>query len=273
MAGLHILFISSDVSRDPFLRNYLLIWTGIGLFAFVYRTLMPKIFIRQFEYRVEKVNVVGGNVVELIMQPITNEMSFEPGQFVFIKFLHTGVAGITTEAHPFSISSSPKDPFLRLSAKALGDYTTALMNIKPGAIAEIEGAYGKFSYRNYKSVDQIWIGGGIGITPFLSMARSLVPGDLKVDLYYSVKSTAEFVDFETLASLVPQLNNKFRVIPWVADERGFLTADAVEKESGGITGKDIFICGPPMMMKAMREQLRTKGVPNSMIHSEEFSMS
>ena len=51
--------------------------------------------------------------------------------------------------------------------KALGDYTQSLKNLKPGTIAEIEGAFGKFSYTHYGDSPQIWIAGGIGVTPFL----------------------------------------------------------------------------------------------------------
>jgi predicted ferric reductase len=271
-AGLHILLINSDVSRDPFLRYYLLTFVALGLIAFVYRTLLGSILIRKFSYHVDAVNVVGQNVIELVMRPVGVRMDYQPGQFVFIRFLYSGDSSITTEPHPFSISSSPSDDFLRLSVKALGDFSQSLMNLKPGAIAEIEGAYGKFSYQNYANQNQIWIAGGIGITPFLSMARSLSATGPHVDLYYSVKSATEFVDFDALSQIVPLRAQQFRVIPFVADDKGFLTADYIEKQSEGLAGKDIFICGPPGMMKAMRTQLRAKGIPNRMIHSEEFAM-
>ncbi len=272
-AALHILFVFSDTSSNPALKYYLLAWSVLGLVAYTYRTLAGSILVRKYNYHVDAVNRVGDSVVELVMKPVGNPMKFQPGQFVFIRFRYSGDKAITTEAHPFSISSSPKDDFLRLSVKALGDYTTALINLKPGAIAEIEGAYGKFSYTNYTNPKQVWIAGGIGITPFLSMAGSLLPEqELEVDLYYSVKAASEFVDFEKLSNITSTAHH-FRTIPWITDERGFLSADAIEKESQTLVGKDFYICGPPGMMKAMRAGLRAKGVPNYRIHSEEFAMS
>jgi predicted ferric reductase len=163
---------------------------------------------------------------------------------------------------------------LRLDVKALGDYTKSLLKIQPGAIAEIEGAYGKFSYKNYDNTDQIWIAGGIGITPFLSMARSLKPEQkINVDLYYSVKSADELVDYQTLASIMSTESMRFRLIPHIADTSGFLTADIIEKQSGTLKDRDFYICGPPPMMKSMKAQLKTKGVPKYRMHSEEFAMS
>lgn len=273
-AGLHVIFISSDTSQSPTLKWYLIIMCAIGIIAFIYKTLLGRILIRKYQYYVDTVEVVGGSVTQLVMSPVKQRMMYKPGQFVFIRFLFSGVDDITTEWHPFSVSSSPKDDFLRLSVKALGDYTGALVHLKHGAIAEIEGAYGKFSYTNYSNYQQIWVAGGIGVTPFLSMARSL-PTDnpYKVDLYYSVKTRSELIDVDVLAEISQIQGEKFRVIPFVAVESGFITADFVSKTSEGIKDKEIFICGPPGMMKAMRQQMKDLGVPNANIHSEEFSMS
>jgi len=273
-AGLHVLFIKGTVSGDGFLRWYLLFWVGLGLIAFVYRTLVGKILIRHYNYHVQEVKTPGKDVVSLILSPIDTKMDFEPGQFVFIRFRYSGVKGVTTEAHPFSISSAPSDNVVRLSVKALGDYTRDLLKIKPGAIAEIEGAYGKFSYKNYDNPNQIWIGGGIGITPFLSMARSLRPETgLNVDLYYSVKVVEEMIDTQALNALTASPALNFRLIPHIGTDKGLLTADVVESQSQGLNNKDFYLCGPPPMMKALRKQLKAKGVPNFRIHSEEFSMS
>lgn len=270
-AGLHILLINSTVASNHFLRFYMLLFVVLGIAAYAYRTLFGSILVRKYNYHVDQVNVVGNQVVELVMHPVSQPMPYQPGQFIFIRFRYSGDEAITTEAHPFSISSSPKDDFLRINAKALGDYTTSLMQLKPGAIAEIEGAYGRFSYQNYPSQRQIWIAGGIGITPFLSMAHSLGPNSPQVDLYYSVKDQNEFVHFDSLAQLVPQLQG-FKCTPWITATQGLLTGQIVATQSGDLTGADIFICGPPPMMTALKQQFRAMGIPKRRLHTEEFRM-
>jgi len=167
-AGLHVVFISSDVSRDVVLKTYLLVWIVIGLSAFIYRTMMNNVFVRRAPYRLLDVREMPGNVVSLTLEAIEKAIDYKPGQFIFIRFLYSNAEGVIREAHPFSIASSPKEDNLRLLVKSLGDFTVNLKNLKIGTIAEIEGAYGKFTYTRFGARPQVWIAGGIGVTPFLS---------------------------------------------------------------------------------------------------------
>lgn len=274
-AGLHVLFVKGTISSDSLLRWYLLLFSAVGLVAAAYRTLGGRILVRHYDYRVDHAATAAKDVIELVLSPINKRLDFQPGQFVFIRFKYSGVKGITTEAHPFSISSAPTDGQLRLSVKALGDYTRELLQLKPGAIAEIEGAYGRFSYRNYDNPNQIWVAGGIGITPFISMARNLhAEKPMNVDLYYSVKTETELVNYQELATIMASPSLHFRLIPYIADkQQGFLTADYIAKNSNGLANKDIYICGPPIMMKSLRKQFIIQKVPNFRIHSEEFAMT
>ncbi|MGZ6004755.1 MAG: ferredoxin reductase family protein [Candidatus Saccharimonadales bacterium] len=274
LAGLHVLFVTSDTSKNGALKYYILLMSLIGILAFIYRTLMGSILIRKYRYKVDRVQVVAGNVTHMYMSSAEKLLSFKPGQFVFVRFLNGKQDKINREWHPFSISSAPGDGSLRLSVKGLGDYTNNLVAIRPGTTAEIEGAYGRFTYTNFKNMNQIWIAGGIGITPFLSMAASLPNDGYKIDLYYSVKTESEVIDWNKLYDTAMSRSGNFRVIPYVGDkQKGFLNADYIEQTSGGLTGKDFFICGPPPMMKSMRDQLKKKHIPRSAIHSEEFAMS
>lgn len=274
LIGLHVIFVGSDTSTHMGLRYYMLGMTGLGIAAFVYRTLGRQIFVRHFNYEVDSVRQEGGNVAQVYLRPLNSQMPYMPGQFVFLRFLNAGAQHIGREWHPFSISSGPGDPLLRLSIKGLGDYTNMLTSLKPGTKAEIEGAYGKFTYSNFKNLNQIWIGGGIGVTPFISMARALPDKGFNIDLYYSVKTESEVISWQELYDIAVAKGGQFRVFPYVGDKQpGHLTADYIETTSGGVTGKEIFICGPPGMMKSLREQFRNKSVPGTSIHSEEFAMS
>jgi predicted ferric reductase len=103
------------------------------------------------------------------------------------------------ESHPFTISSAPAEDVLRLTIKASGNFTRDLFaRLKEGSDAIIEGAYGMFNYKT-GGPKQIWIAGGIGLTPFLSFVRDM-DGILqhKVDLYYTVRHPEEAVFVEEL---------------------------------------------------------------------------
>ena len=272
MIALHIFFIQSDTSDDTLLKWYLLGAVVVGCIAFIYRTLMGQILIRKYHFVVDRVSDLGSGVVRFYLTPNGRAFNYMSGQFVFIRFLHT--AGVGREWHPFSISSSSQvDSDLQLSIKSLGDYTSRLLQVQPGTIAEVEGAYGKFNYANYDNRDQVWIAGGIGITPFISMIKDLPSVGYRVYLFYSVKTRSEIIDWELLASEVALRRDVLCVVPFIGDEQGsLLDLDYIERVSGTIVGRDVYLCGPPSMMRALKVQLQDRGVPRTSIHSEEFSM-
>ncbi len=275
-AGLHTIMIASDVYRDPFLKSYIIIWTLVGFGAFLYRSVMGNMFVRRTPYKVMSAGTLPGNVVHVFFEPVSKPIDFKPGQFVFVRFLWADGDGIIQEAHPFSIASAPNEPNnqLRLYMKALGDFTTSLKRLKPGTIAEIEGAFGRFLPTRFDNSPQIWIAGGIGITPFLSVARSFDTKRPQIDMFYSVQNSDELIDQEALAQFLPKNYAQFRYHTYVnSEQNGHLNAKYIDENSGGLKGKEIFLCGPPPMMKSLKAQLKSMGIPNSKIHSEEFAMS
>ncbi len=273
IAGLHIIFISSDITSNLPLKYYLLVLIGLGIIAFIYRTLLPNIFVRRFRYQVIAVDRPASSATRIALQPIGHAIDYKPGQFIYIQFLHAKQVGISKEWHPFSISSAPDGGPLEITAKALGDYSANLTHIQPGMIAKIEGAYGRFTYYNYRNPSQIWIAGGIGITPFLSMLKSLPANGFAIDLYYSVHDKSEVIEWENIAQVAMTRGGCFRVIPFdSSQQQGFIDTRFILSYSETFDGKDIFLCGPPAMMNSLTRQLRETGVRKSAIHSEAFSM-
>lgn len=267
--GIHAFFITSDISSDPWLRIYMLILIGLGMANYIYRTLLGKYLVPRLTYRVSEIKILNDDTVEIDLVPVKRQLHFVPGQFVFVSFDHT--PGVSAETHPFSVSSAPNDGTLSLSIKYLGDWTRKLPHLKLGTQVYIEGAYGKFSYAFYQNPRQVWIAGGIGVTPFVSMAKSLVRPDHEIDLYYSVSQPLEAVYLTDLTSITQTLKG-FRVYLWVTKEKGRLTAETVQKNSGDLKDKDIFICGPLPMMRSLKLQFRRLGLPITRLHTEEFNM-
>jgi predicted ferric reductase len=274
LAGLHTLFIPNDLSRDPLLKSYMLGFVVLGVVSYLYRTIMPNFLVRRYNYLVRTVVQRVPGVVAIDLIPENQLMNFRAGQFVFVSFK---APGLSQEWHPFTISSAPGSGDFTITVKSLGNYTKKLVASLPtltGSRARVEGAYGRFSYENFGNPQQVWIAGGIGITPFLSMAHSMGAGPYNIDLYYSVKSEAELIDFDALMST--QINTPdrvLRVIPFIGEKQGMLTASYIAGVSPNMKDREILVCGPPPMMRAMRAQFTEMGVPNRKIHTEEFAMS
>lgn len=266
LASLHVFLIPSDTTVYPPLKIYLLSLATIGLLAFTYRTLFGRWLVKRYRYTVTQVTRLNTQVTQITLQPQGAPLRFIAGQFVFISFAADTISG---ETHPFSISSSPTDAQLTVTIKNLGDYTDHVARLPVGARATVEGPFGSFSYQTASNQNQIWIAGGIGITPFISMARSLpATGGYHIDLYYCTKNQSEAVYLAELQQLSPTITT----IPVYSDEQVRLTADLVKQNSGALDGKDIFICAPPTMIQALKQQFMAQGVKQRLIYSEEFDL-
>ena len=149
---------------------------------------------------------------------------------------------------------------------AIGDYTKDIKNIKSGEPALIEGPYGRFK-SNAK--DQIWVAGGIGITPFLSMAKNLK--EKKADLYYCVNKKEEAVFLPELKAIAEK-NKNFNLIPHYSNEKGHITANYINNTSKNIKEKDILLCGPVSMMTSLKKSFKSLGINTNKIRSEEFKL-
>jgi predicted ferric reductase len=267
-AVLHAFFITSDISRDNTLRYYILGLAAFGLVAGGYRAFLSRFLNRNLKYTVKKVRPLNTAVTAITLAPQGKSLAFIPGQFVFARFLSEAV---TKEVHPFSITSSPAEKDLELVIKSLGDYTVELKNLKTDDIAFIEGPFGKFSYLNHPNKNQVWVAGGIGITPFIGMARAIRDETYKIDLFYSVSQKFEAVLLDELLKISAQHKN-FRVIPWYSAEQGRISAEIITGQSQGLTGKDILLCGPVPFMESLRDQFLKLDVPRKRIHWEKFDL-
>lgn len=271
MVAVHVFLTSSDVSRDMALRIYILAWIAIGLWAFTYRVLFHKFLVRRRKMKVIDIERTASGIFDITLETTDGKpFNLEAGQFVFIKFSQPG---FPREEHPFSIAGKPAPHKIELGVKSLGDFTDRMDELQPGAEALVEGSFGTFNYRRAKNKKQLWIGGGIGVTPFLSMAQDLARRPkYDVAMIYSTAKRQDLFKVELLSSLQRQSN--FNLHEYVNEENGgnFLDVDFIKHSAPDLNEREVFICGPPAMMRSLRAQLRGAGIKNKNIHTEEFSL-
>lgn len=266
---LHILFSNGEMYANRPLHWYLLIFSFVAMFSFLYRTLLARFLVRTFKYKVEHVNEKGQDILEIVMRAEKSKLNFDAGQFIFLKVMSS--RGIPTEQHPFSISSRPGDEILSVGIKSLGDFTEDLKLLKPEALVQIEGPYGRFLYNRVGNSNQIWIAGGIGITPFMSMAKSLPDSGYLIELFYVVSTKDEAV-FASELEKVAAINASIKLHIVATKEAGRLSGQNIADAVPDFKKQDIFLCGPPPMMHALTSQLIKLGVRKTHIHSEEFAL-
>lgn len=242
----------------------------LGTVSYLYTELFGRFFKKYVPYHVEAVRHPNPSTTEVTLRPkITPIKKQRAGQFLFVHFPQDRTLN---ESHPFTISSAPHEEVLRVTIKASGDFTRYLFsNLKPEMGAIVEGAYGMFDYKT-GGARQIWIAGGIGVTPFLSFVRDM-NGNLAhdVDFYYTVRHPEEaiFVDEFEAADL---RNPRLRVHIRYSAKEGSLTIDHILKNVvGDVKDYHVYMCGPLPMIQAFEKKFLELGLPQNRIHYEEFN--
>jgi len=207
---------------------------------------------------------------------------FLPGQYATLSFpLHQKLRG----ERSFSIASSPTDrSVLRFGIKVFGRYTNALKDLRPGDPVMVRGPFGQFIFDQVRDQSAVFLAGGIGITPFVSMIRWATNKKLLNDLtlIYSVKSLSDAPYREDFLAMAMQ-NPHLRVIFVVSDEKqaqpemgiypGRITGEIINQVlNNQLLSRTFLICGPPPFMDTMFKILDTFQVKKDFIYSEKFGI-
>lgn len=273
LAAFHAVAAGSDIQRYPLLMSWVILLSSAGIVSWLYMLLFYKRFGPRYSEKVVKVDHMHGITEIVIKKPPSFE--YKPGQYIFIRFPR--FEGIR-ELFPFSISNNPDQGTIRLSIRRGGDFTGSKVPlIRKGEKVIIMGPYGKFGERYLShNRDMVWIAGGIGITPFLSLAKheTLHPTYRKIQLIWVMKEPKDaFHDSELFVEA--KNNQRFDYQHWFSKRMGRIdTKDIIEMVGGKeeICKRIIFLCGPPQMMASLSKGLHKQGIPYKNLIYEDFDM-
>ena len=239
---------------------------------------------RQHPAQIVSINQHEGKLLEIVCRPTEGWPGHRAGQFLFANFGQRGEG-----AHPFTIASAwnPQDGTLTLAIKALGDFTSKLpVLVQPGQMFLLEGPYGSFDFSPSGQVDrapqeaplgfnklsdhQVWIAGGIGITPFLARLNELANADGKkpanADLFYCTpdSTTGEFpAQLEALCQ-----SAGVRLHRRLTERDGPLSSQEVTSTLQA--GSSVWFCGPAAWGKSLGKALHNGGLSRAAFHQEAF---
>ncbi len=251
-----------------------LLLAAAGLF--LYRNIYVILWGRS-RWKVSEVTPETHDTYTLSLQPAEGEpSSYCPGQFVFLRLNRPGRP---SEEHPFTLSSSPTSGRpLTVTVKESGDFTDTISQTRPGDEALIDGPFGRFSFQFDSPKSFIFIAGGVGITPLLSMLRHLRDtNDRRRSVLICGNQTekdiirrGELKDMPENVTVAHVLNTP----PggWEGYE-GYVDRKIIRECAGDLLPEaDVYLCGPPPMMDAVTDELKGLNVPRRRIHTERFSL-
>lgn len=228
---------------------------------------------------------VAGTIAALHYYPgvraLETEIELQPGwpghkagQFAF------AMSDASEGAHPYTIASfwQPERPRITFITKELGDHTSRLRDsLRVGQRVRVEGPYGYFTFDDTGPV-QIWVGGGIGITPFIARMKHLAlqseapdwPEAQMVELFHT---TAD-VDEDALDQLAADAKAaRIRLHVLIDSRDGRLTGERIRAAVPRWREASVWFCGPVGFGDTSKRDLAANGFPvQQRFHQELFAM-
>lgn len=268
----HQLAVGTDFSTDPVARTW---WAALYVAVFgmilAWRVGRPILFNVRHRLRVQELRPEADGVVSVyIIGRDLDRIDAQSGQFFLWRFC-TGTGW--AKAHPFSLSAAPNARFLRITVKDLGDDTHRIQRVRPGVRVFAEGPYGTFTAERRIRRRVALIAGGIGITPLRALLETLpaAPGDLT--LLYRAAAEGDIAFRSELNALAERRGIHLCALvgPEIGDDQtDRLGIPALRSLVPDIASRDVYVCGPPAMLRAVRRRLVVLRVPRRRIHFERF---
>lgn len=262
----HQFKLGSSLNKDQWLYYYwAFLYVFVGLNIVLFRILRPTFAFLKHDFFVSKVVVENYNTNSIYISGRNiNQFKVLPGQFMIFRFLD---AKRWWEAHPFSLSRPNGGQDVRITAKAVGNFTKEIGRLKPGTKVIIEGPYGVFTDTPEVLNKVLLIAGGIGITPLRSLAEAMAQKGKDVALLFSTKTKQDIVFEKELAEI-----RGLKTFYVSTDVEGYLDKEKIASLVPDFIQREVFLCGPGPMMSSVRKTLKEAGYPAEKIHFERFSL-
>lgn len=208
---------------------------------------------------------------------------FRAGQAIDVTLLNPPETDAEGNIRAFSIASAPFENRLTVATRMRDSaFKRVLKSMPLGTAVKIDGPSGSLTLHKNPSKPAVFLAGGIGITPFLSILGQAAHEKLPHQLYlfYSNQRPEDAAFLDTLNEL-RKTNPKFRFVPTMTDiekshqqwigQTGFIDRSMLTNTLSSVQGPIYYIAGPPAMVAAMRQMIVAAGADEDDIRTEEFS--
>jgi ferredoxin-NADP reductase/predicted pyridoxine 5'-phosphate oxidase superfamily flavin-nucleotide-binding protein len=224
------------------------------------------------------------------LEPSDNDglLSFEAGQFLTLRLTPAGSKEPVIRT--YTISSAPGEPYYRISVKREAEgYISQVLHdhLNVGDIIEVKAPKGDFFIDSTEKRPVVFLGGGVGITPMVSMVSHLMKEGIRtrhirpLTVLHAAQTTYERAFFQYFQGLEKKSQGLIRYCSFISepekDEKpgvdfnstGYITADIL-RQVLSLDDYDFYLCGPPVFMQALYDAIRSLGVRDARIFAEAF---
>lgn len=208
--------------------------------------------------------------------------TFKPGQAIDVVLIDPPTTDAESARHTFSLVSAPFQVELGVATRMRNSaFKRALKSLSIGSPAKLEGPFGSLTLHNDRARPAVFIAGGIGITPFMSILRQAARDQLPqhLVLLYSNRRPEDAAFLDELQQLERQ-NKNFRLLATMTEmnessrrwegETRLIDEDLVKRIGSDLSAPIYYLAGPPSMVEAVRQTLNRASINDDDIRSEEF---
>ncbi|HUY07383.1 MAG TPA: ferredoxin reductase family protein [Acidimicrobiales bacterium] len=241
-------------------------WAAAAGLVLTYRIWIPILRSRRHRLVVDEVRPEAPGIFSIVLKgDDLHRLEVSGGQFFEWRFL---VRKMWWQAHPFSISARPTPPYLRLTVKNVGDFTSALATLPVGTRVALEGPYGAFTAHAARARRVALIAGGIGVTAIHSLLEDL-PKSSRPTVVCRVSMEDQLVFHNEIELLVKQRGGRLHEIVGTREE---FPVERISKLVDDLKRRETFVAGPEQFVRDVVEHLKSIGVPKENIHAEVYSL-
>jgi predicted ferric reductase len=267
LAFAHVIVLGPSFINHPITRVlWGILWFGTAGLVLIYRFGLPIFRSVRHRLRVVEVRPEGPGVVSVICKGRKLErLAVSGGQFFEWRFL---TRTMWWQAHPFSLSARPNPPYLRLTVKCIGDFTTKIQSLRPGTKVAIEGPYGAFTAYARRRKKVACFAGGIGVTSVRALLEDLPLGSDPV-VVLRASTEDDLVLSGEVEELVRQRRGRLHELVGSRDAIG---SERFAELVPDIAKRDVFVSGREEFVDHVVDAITKLGVAKDAIHYEVYAL-
>ena len=261
-----------DVSTLPWMRAYWYFLFGLLFVIVAYYRFIRHITLSLYHgFKIEKIVPEANGIYSVYISGRNiQKYNYKAGQYAHWRMLNPK---LFLQNHPFSFSSIPGSDHLRFTFKTSGDFTNKLASVPVGTRLLVDGPRGSFVTEHSFDRKVLMIAGGIGVSPFIPLAKSLLEDKRDVTVLYSVVNREDVAFKEEFNQLLNTYPATFRLVNHVASETGYITEATLLKFVAEDRDEAVYVCGPPAMTNSIIKQLKNLDFYDDQIITEQFSFA
>jgi predicted ferric reductase len=261
-------FVNHPVSQQIWRAMYVTVFVCL----IIGRVIRPLIVIARHPLRVERVVQESPGVTSVWLRGRKiDRLGATSGQFMRWRFL---ARGHWMSAHPYSLSAPPRPDRLRITVKAAGDHSAAITSLRPGTIVLAEGPFGQFTASRASRDKTLLVAGGGGIGPIRALAEELANRGDDVVVIHRVHTAQDLALWRELRRVAHKRQVIVHGVVGSRRELGYdpMAADRLVGLVPDVADRDVFICGPSGLTRTLVRSLRSLGLGDGQIHTEDFAL-